>query len=137
MLDLDPGVHLHEVETTVLGQQKLDRAGILVTGCTGRRDRRLSHLGPQLRIEGDGRRLLDDLLVAPLNRALALSEMDDPSRRVREHLKLDVTGFFKVLLEVERGVPEGSLGLVPGRIVGAPDLIWIPSQAHPAAPAAG
>jgi len=37
------------------------------------------------------RRLLDQLLVATLDRTVALVEMDDGSRAVAEHLDLDVT----------------------------------------------
>ena len=54
---------------------------------------------------GDGR-LLDDLLMPPLDRALALEEVDDVPWRVGEDLDLDVAGMLDEPLDVERAVAE-------------------------------
>ena len=50
---------------------------------------------PQLRRHGDRRRLFHDLLVAPLNRTLALDERDDRPVRIAEQLDLDVPGIAR------------------------------------------
>ena len=43
VLDLDPGVHLHEVEAAVGVEQELDRAGAVVADVRGQRHGRLAH----------------------------------------------------------------------------------------------
>jgi hypothetical protein len=55
---------------------------------------------------GEGR-LLDELLVAPLDRALALAEVHDAAVRVGQHLDLDVARLDHGSLEVDRRVAEG------------------------------
>src|SRR5204862_4634338 len=85
MLDLDPGVHLDEVELAVLVQE-LDGA-----------DAEILHLlhglgdgGADLgaRRSGQHRRwpFFPDLLVAPLQRAIALAEMDGAATAIPDHL---------------------------------------------------
>ena len=65
-----------------------------------------AHLPAQCRTQGAGRRLLDELLVPPLDGALAVSELDYVSVGVREDLKFDVSGVLDLLFEVELPVPE-------------------------------
>ena len=52
------------------------------------------------------RRLLDELLVAALDRAVALAEVDDVAVRVGEHLHLDVARVLEVALDVDGRVGE-------------------------------
>ena len=59
------------------------------------------------------RRLLDDLLVAALQRALALAEVDDRAVRVGEHLHLDVPRALEVALDEHAVVAERGLRLAP------------------------
>ena len=49
MLDLHAGIHLHEVEVSVLVQQEFDGAGVVVTDGLRRVDRGLAHLAAKLR----------------------------------------------------------------------------------------
>ena len=58
---------------------------------------------------GDGR-FLEDLLVAPLQRAVALAEMDRIALTVAENLDLDVARLGQILLHVDLVVAEGGLG---------------------------
>ena len=74
----------------------------------------LADPGPQLLVHGRRRRLLDQLLVAALQRAVALAEVDHVAVLVGQHLHLDVTGVGQVALEVDGGVAEELLAL-PGR----------------------
>ena len=77
MLDLDARVHLDEVELAVLVEE-LERAGAAVVDCAAGLDAALAHrAGAAWRVMPGRRRLLDDLLVAPLHRAVALAEADD------------------------------------------------------------
>ena len=74
MLDLEPGVQLDEVEAPVRAEQELERARVRVAGReAGALGGRL-HLLARLGRERGRRRLLDQLLVAALDRALALAE---------------------------------------------------------------
>ena len=56
-------------------------------------------------------RLLPDLLVAALQRAVALAEMDGLAGAVAEHLDLDVARLLEIFLDVDGVVAEGGLGL--------------------------
>ena len=63
---------------------------------------------------GDGR-LLDELLVAALDRALALAQVDDVAVLVGDDLDLDVAGRREPALGEHRAVAEGGLRLASGR----------------------
>ena len=110
MLDLDPGVHLEE-EVIVADLHPLDRAGAAIVdraGCFGGDlADPLAHLGVDVR----ARRLLDQLLVAALDRAVALAEVDHVAVRVGEHLDLDVARVLEIALEVDAIVGEELLAL--------------------------
>ena len=106
VLDLEPGVDLEEVEASRLVEQELHRPGVLVAGRGEEPAGGAAHLGPERRVDRGGRRLLDELLVPPLDRALALAQVHDVTVGVREHLDLDVAGLDDRLLEVDRAVAE-------------------------------
>ena len=87
MLHLQPGVHLEEEEPRrVAGalEQELDGAGVDVAGRAGGRHGRVAHALAQRRASApdDGLSSID-LLVPPLNRALALEQVDDVAVRCR------------------------------------------------------
>ena len=112
MLDLQPRVHLEEVERAVGVEQELDRAGVGVAGRfrappRPRRAMRRRRSG----VHRQRRRLLDDFLVAPLDRALALDERDDGAVVVAEQLDLDVPRTGDPALEVDGRVAERGPGL--------------------------
>ena len=98
MLDLQTGVHLEEVELAVLVDDELDGAGALVLDGLGERDSLLAHRLARLAVEEGARRLLDHLLVAALDRALALAEVDDVAVHVCQNLELDVARAFNHVL---------------------------------------
>ena len=77
MLDLQARIHLQEEEAAVLAGDELDRAGAVVADGLGEGDGLLAHGPARLLVEQRRGRLLDDLLVAALDRALALVEVDD------------------------------------------------------------
>ena len=69
------------------------------------------------------RRLLDQLLVAALQRAVALAEVDHVAVRVGEHLDLDVARVGQVALEVHGRVGEELLALARGALEGVLELV--------------
>ena len=92
MLDLQPRVHFHEIELAVAVEQEFQRAGALVADRLDRGDRDRAHPRPQFRRHRRRRRFLDQFLVPPLHRAIALAEMDGVAMAVAEHLDFDVAG---------------------------------------------
>ena len=117
VLDLDAGVHLEE-EVLLAHLQALDRAGRAVAdgrrGVGGDLADPLAHLLVDL---GPGR-LLDQLLVAALDRAVALAEVDHVALGVGQHLDLDVARVLEVALEVDGRVAEELLALAGGALEG-------------------
>ncbi len=83
VLHLQPGVHLEEVEALVLADHELHRAGALVLHRLGQRHRLLAHRLARGVADERRRRLLDHLLVAALDRALALVQVDARCRARR------------------------------------------------------
>src|SRR5581483_9716278 len=77
-------------------------------------DRLLTHLPAGGSIEQRRRRLLDDLLVAALDRALALAEIDDVAVLVAQHLDFDMARIDDELLDEYAVVAEGGLRLRAG-----------------------
>ena len=78
---------------------------------------------------GDGT-LFDDLLMAALQRALALEEVHDIAVVVAEHLQLDVTRPFDQLLDVQRAVAECGRRLAPRRRNQLRRVVLVPHDAH-------
>src|SRR5207245_2682409 len=87
--------------------------------------------------EGGRGRLLDQLLVAPLHRALALSEVQRVAVGVGEDLDLDVADLLEELLGVDALVAERCLGLRARGPRRRLELRLAPYDAHPLASAAG
>ncbi len=86
---------------------------VLVAGRDDGPDGALGEVGPGGVGQGRRRRLLDDLLVPPLDRAVALAQVDTVAVAVDRDLDLDVAVLVEPLLEVQRVVAEGGLGLGP------------------------
>ena len=136
MLDLEAGVHLEEVRLTVRDEE-LDRAGAGVADLLAQRDRRLVQRGAQLVAEAERRRLLDDLLVATLRRAVALEEVHDVAGVVAEHLHLDVPTGLDVLLDQHRVVAERRGGLALRGLERCRIVLGVGDDAHALAATAG
>src|SRR5918994_4514573 len=137
MLDLQAAVDLDEVERAVWADEELERARVAVSDRLARaRDRRF-HFLARRRIERRGRRLLDELLVATLDRALALAQREDAADRVAEHLDLDVPRGRDELLDVGRAVAEGGIRLGARRRECARELVLRRDDAHTLPAASG
>jgi hypothetical protein len=80
------------------------------------------------------RRLLDQLLVAALQRAVALAEVDRGAVEVGEHLDLDVARAFEVALEVALAPAERGLGLALGGLERLAHLVGVVTTFMPRPP---
>ncbi len=110
MLDLQTGVHFHEIERAARIEQEFQRARAFVTERLDGGDRHCPHLRTQFRRHCRRRRLLDQLLMAPLHRAIALAEVNGVAVCIPEHLDLDVARIFNGALQDHRGIAERGLG---------------------------
>ena len=110
MLHLEASVHLEEAEGAVGADDELDGPGIHVVDGAGGSLGRAVEVTAQRVVEPGRRCLLDDLLMAALDRAVAFEERRHPAVLVGDDLDLDVTGRFDVLLEEQRAVTERAHG---------------------------
>ena len=131
VLDLDARVDLDEVEGARVGiHQELDRAGADIVGGAADLERRLAQGRPPLLVEIGGRRPLDHLLVAALDGAVALEQVDQVAVGVAQQLDLDVPRAADQLLEVDLVLAEGGLGLAPRREHGIQQLLLAVDRPH-------
>src|SRR4029077_8405939 len=72
----------------------------------------------------DGGRLLDQLLVPPLDRALALAQVNDVALRIGENLRLDVSRRSDRLLQIDRAVAERALRLAARQSQRRLQFLW-------------
>src|SRR4051812_48407683 len=125
VLDLHARVHLQEEVLAVLGQQALDRARAAVVNGLRGLSRDLADALAQLLVDQGRRRLLDQLLMAALDRAVALAEVDHVAVAVGQDLDLDVPRIRQVALEVDGGVREELLALARGALEGVLELVGL------------
>ena len=135
VLDLDARVHLHEIELAVVVHQEFERSERRVARLAQRVPNRVADRRAELVRHHGTRRFLDELLVAALQRALALAERPDLPVLIGERLKLDVLRLLDETLEVELGIFEGVHRLGGRGFERAAHLSFTANDAH-AAPAA-
>ncbi len=133
MLDLDPPVQLEEVEVAP-GEHELRSACAHVADRLGEADGGVAHLLSQRGVECGRGRLLEHFLVAPLDRALALAERDDPLA-VAEQLDLDVARPLDVALAEHTVVAECGFRLALRGVECLVELGGLADDAHPASAA--
>ena len=117
--------------------EELERADVLVAGRHDGPDRPLGELGAAAGDRAGVGRLLEDLLVAPLDRAVALAEVDAVAVAVDRDLDLDVAVLVEPLLEVERVVAERGLRLAAADPEHRLELARRADHAHALAAATG
>ncbi len=136
VLDLQPGVHFQEVEVALGINNEFHRSSAHIIDRAGQRHGLRPHFLAGLRVEERAGRLLDHLLVAPLDRAFTLTQMHDVAVLVREDLDLDVARPLDELLDKHAVVAEAGPGLRHRRHEALRDLASAVAHAHPLAAAA-
>src|ERR1017187_379727 len=136
MLHLNTRIHLDEVEPAVLIHQEFDGAGIVVADLAQRFAEDVSDFLAQFRRHPHRRGLFEQLLMAALNRALALSQTDNVAVLVPQDLKFNVTRILDIALQIEITVAEGGRGLRLRLAVEHRQFVFVADNAHtPSAPA--
>ena len=136
MLDLQARVHLHEVERAILGDE-LDGAGADIADRARGGAGRLAHRAAPVGVHARRRRLLDHLLMAPLDRAVALEQRDHIAVRVGEHLDLDVPRARQVAFDQHAIVAERRLRLAARERERRVEILGALDDPHALAAAAG
>ena len=134
---LQAGVHLKEIEIAIPIHDEFHRAGGRVANCLGQRCRLIAHGLAGGLIEERAGRFFDYLLVAALDRAFPLVEVDGIAVTITEHLNFDVTGLRHELLNENAIVAEGVCRLILGRLKALARFLIIPRDPHPLAAATG
>jgi hypothetical protein len=137
VLDLDPAVDLDEVRVAVAVDEELERADVLVARGDGSPNGAFGQLRTSRRRQRRRGRLLENLLVAPLDRTVALAQVDALPVAVDSDLDLDVSVVLDPALEVERVVAERRLGLGAADLDGRLELPRRADHPHALAAAAG
>jgi hypothetical protein len=114
VLDLEARVHFEEVEAALLVDEKLEGAGVDVAPSLDGGDGGGAHLLAQVWVEKGRGGLFDDLLVAALDGALALEEVDGAAVGVALDLIFDVVRALDELFEINAAVAKGVEGLAAG-----------------------
>ncbi len=94
MLHLNARVGLDEVEFAGGRQQKLDGSGIHIAGVAGEFQRGVADGFTRRFADGGTGAFFDDLLVAPLNGAVALEQVNYVAVGITEYLHFDMPGIL-------------------------------------------
>ena len=135
MLDLDAGIHFDEVELAVLVEE-FDGADAEIFDLAHRLGDRFADRVAHGGVERRRGAFLPDLLVAPLQRAVALAEMDGAAFAVAEHLDFDVARPLQIFFQINRVVAERGLRLGARHGEARRQLVLGADQLHAAATAA-
>ena len=142
MLDLQPRVHFDEPESAcaqpggAVGDE-LHCAGAAVVHRLCRGDRRFADCRAQFRRHARRQRLLNYLLVAPLQRTIALAKMNRVAVVVAEDLDFDVPGRGDKFLDQDPAGCECRLALAHGAFKRGIEISVLVDPPHATAAAAG
>ena len=142
VLDLQPRVHFDEPEAIVAQSaasisDELDGTGADIADRARSFDRRSSHSGAQPLAHSGRRRFFDHLLVAPLQRAVTLAEMDDVAVAIGKDLDLDVARRRNEFFDQHAPGAEGGGDLTHGTGKLGLEIALVVDPPQPAAAAAG
>ena len=136
VLHLQPRVHLQEVKVLLRIRQELHSASALIAHSQGQVAGLALHGCPRGCAEQRAGALLNHLLVAPLDAALALRQRHHIAVGVCNQLDLNVAGVLNELLHKQAVVAKAGPGLLPGQAVALPGLLVSARNAHALASAA-
>src|SRR5678815_1226727 len=133
MLNLQARVHLQEVERGLVApafEQEFDRSRVAVPRGARYGHSRVSHSTTQRGRDGGGWCLLNDFLMAALDRAFPLEQMDDVAVCVGQDLELDVPRAVDEPLDIKGSVTESDERFAPRLPDCAQELRVVPDGLH-------
>ena len=137
MFHLQAGVHFHKEELAAGIQQKLHGAGADITDGLRGFHRRFAHGFSQFGTKAGCRRFFHHLLVATLDRAVALIQIQAVAVLVGKHLNLHMTRLQHVLLHQHARVAKGGQCLALRRLQALDQLRFAFRHLHAFAATAG
>ena len=114
VFDLDAGIHFEKVVVARVIDEELHGAGVFVVDGFGEFDGGLAHPFTQIVIEKGGGGFFKELLVAALDGAVALADVNNFTAFIAQDLEFDMVRFFDEFFEVDVGVAEGFFRFHPG-----------------------
>ena len=136
MLDLDARIHLDEIEFAVV-VEKLDCAGALVIHLAHGIGANLADFETLCEIERGRGAFLEHLLMAALQRAIALAKVDRMALTVAKHLHFDMARIVEKFFKIDGIVAEGRLGLAARHAERRGEFVSRTRDFHAAAAASG
>ena len=118
MLHLQACVHLEEIEILLLVNQELDGTSICIVRGSRHPNRDLAHTAPHLGIDDRRRRFFQHLLMATLQRTLALPQVNRMTMLVGQNLHFNVPRIDDRFFDVHFVIAERALGFAPRRLQG-------------------
>ena len=137
MFHLQARVHFEEVEVLLLIDQEFDGAGIGVIGRLRDFHGHFAHAAAHVGIDNRRGRLLENFLVAALDRTLALAQPDGIAVLVGQDLHFDVAGIDDRLFDIDFAVAERTLRFALRRFERGTKFLASMHQPHAFAAAAG
>ena len=137
VLDLQTGVHLEEGRPAAVVDEEFAGAGIHVADRMGEHQRRVAQTSPQLGIDAGRWRLLQHLLVPPLDRAVTFAELYAGPMGIEQHLDLDVAAAFEEALQDQPVIAERAGSLTTGSSERVCQSLRLANRPHPLTPATG
>ena len=112
VFDLQSRVHLKEVEVTIPIDDEFDRPGRAVIDSLRQGDCLFTHRLARFVVEKRGRRLFHNLLVAPLDRAFPLVQVEAVAMFVAQHLNFDMARLGDELFDEDPIIAKAAGGFV-------------------------
>ena len=109
MLNLNPGIHLDEKELFVL-IEKFQCAGAPIFHQLAGLDTGFGNLVAHMLGNAGGWRFLNDFLVAALQGAVAVAQINGIALAVAQNLYFNVTGIFQEFFQIDCVIAKGGLG---------------------------
>ena len=133
VLDLDARIHLNEeplVPVEIV--EELNGARVIVANLAGHPRRRSAQLLDDVLGQAEGRRDLNNLLMPPLHRAIALVQVDHIAMLVAKNLHLDVLRVGDVFLQEHRRIAKRPARLRLRLVEQVAQVRRLVDHAHPA-----
>ena len=134
---LEAGIHFKEVEAAISPGDELHRAGAEIADVAGQGDGLFAHRLAHFRRDERGGGFFHHLLVAALDRTIALVQIEDVALLVADQLDFDVARLFDELLDEHAVITKAGQCFAADAVKAFAHVSFAPRQAHALAAAAG